>query len=60
MRKAVLLIAIAAIVVASPAVAREKNGFYIGGSLGGSSLDVRDVDGADELYMLSVGATFTF
>ena len=59
MKKTVFVIALALVAAATPATAVD-NGFYIGGSLGGSSLDVRDVDDAEKLYMLSAGATFTF
>ena len=43
MKKAILVIAFVLAAAATPASAVD-NGFYIGGSLGGSSLDVRDVD----------------
>jgi hypothetical protein len=46
MRKSLLSLMIILVAAAVPASAVE-NGFYIGGSIGGSSLDVRDVD--DEL-----------
>ena len=42
-KKVFLIIAFALAAAAAPASAVD-NGFYIGGSLGGSSLDVRDVD----------------
>jgi len=43
MKKILLVVAFVVAVAATPASAVD-NGFYIGGSLGGSSLDVRDVD----------------
>ena len=43
MRKSILSLAIILIAVAAPASAIE-NGFYIGGSIGGSSLEIRDLD----------------
>jgi len=43
MKKIILVIAFVLAAAAAPASAVD-NGFYIGGSLGGSSLDIRDVD----------------
>jgi len=66
-KRLVLVVAIVAMVAASPAVAREKNGFYIGGSIGQSELKVEGGDpdiGAIEFkeddmgYKLFVGYRF--
>lgn len=43
MRRTVLVMAIVMAAAATPALAAD-NGFYIGGSIGGSSLDIRDFD----------------
>lgn len=46
MKRVVLLVAIVTMVVAAPAAARDKNGFYLGGSIGQSEIKVKggDVD----------------
>ena len=44
MKRVILACVLVAVAVASPAVAQEKNGFYIGGSIGQSKIDVKGGD----------------
>ena len=56
MRKSLLCLTVILVAVAVPASAIE-NGFYIGGSIGGSSLEVQDFDEDFGAFRFSDGDT---